>query len=176
MGFCTPRRTIMDSKKNKPSVPFSIPTPHVASLTSKCCHIHGSRASRLRPDTPSAAYSRTLTRAHAGATRSARRGPYRALRKVMVRTITKRTRWLSAPMMKIITEADPEAGRRCGAPCQEPFSKRQQQHLSPPSPDDRAPRGRLAGLVAKGTPKTTAALPSSSSPMSFKERNKKWLP
>jgi len=50
----------------------------------------------------------------------------------------------------------------------EPDSKRQQQHLSPPSPDDRALRGRLAGLVAKGTPKTTSS-PSSSSPISFSD-------
>jgi len=50
----------------------------------------------------------------------------------------------------------------------EPESKRQQQRLSPPSPDDRALRGGLAGLVAKGTPKTTAS-PSSSSPISFSD-------
>jgi len=46
-------------------------------------------------------------------------------------------------------------------------SKRQEQHLSPPSPDDRVLRGGLAGLVAKGTPKTS--WPSSSSPMSFSD-------
>jgi len=51
----------------------------------------------------------------------------------------------------------------------EPDSKRQpQQYLSPPSPDDRALRGGLAGLAAKGTPKTTSS-PSSSSPMSFSD-------
>ena len=48
-------------------------------------------------------------------------------------------------------------------------SKRQQQQfLSPPSPDDRALRGGLAGLAAKGTPKTMSS-PSSSSPMSFSD-------
>jgi len=50
----------------------------------------------------------------------------------------------------------------------EPDSKRQQQYLSPPSPDDRALRGGLVGLAAKGTPKTTSS-PSSSSPMSFSD-------
>jgi len=50
----------------------------------------------------------------------------------------------------------------------EPDSKRQQQYLSPPSPDDRALRGGLVGLAAKGTPKTTSSA-SSSSPMSFSD-------
>jgi len=50
----------------------------------------------------------------------------------------------------------------------EPDSKRQQQYLSPPSPDDCALRGGLVGLAAKGTPKTTS-LASSSSPMSFSD-------
>ena len=50
----------------------------------------------------------------------------------------------------------------------EPDSKRQQQHLSPPSPDGRALRGGLAGLVAKGTPKTPSSA-SSSSPMLFSD-------
>jgi calcium/calmodulin-dependent protein kinase I len=40
----------------------------------------------------------------------------------------------------------------------------QQQHLSPPSPDDRAPRRGLAGLAATGTSRL-----STSSPMSFSE-------
>jgi len=46
-------------------------------------------------------------------------------------------------------------------------SKRQEQHLSPPSPDDRVLWGGLAGLVAKGTPKMS--WPSSSSPMPFSD-------
>jgi len=61
--------------------------------------------------------------------------------------------------------------RRSGSPSlhatPEPDAKSQEQHLSPPSPDDRALRGGLAGLVAKGTPKTS--WPSSSSPMSFSD-------
>jgi len=56
-----------------------------------------------------------------------------------------------------------------------PFSERQQQHLSPPSPDGGALRGWLAGLVENGTPNTTT-WPSPFSLMSFKERNEKWLP
>jgi hypothetical protein len=39
-------------------------------------------------------------------------------------------------------------GNLHGSP--EADTKRQQQHLSPPSLDDRAPRDGLAGLVAKG--------------------------
>jgi len=50
----------------------------------------------------------------------------------------------------------------------EPDSKRQQQYLSPPSPDDHTLQGGLVGLAAKGTPKTTSS-PSSSSPMSFSD-------
>jgi serine/threonine protein kinase len=42
--------------------------------------------------------------------------------------------------------------------------QQQQQHLSPPSPDDRAPRRGLAGLAAAGTSRS-----STSSPMSFSE-------
>jgi len=42
--------------------------------------------------------------------------------------------------------------------------QQQQQHLSPPSPDDRAPRRGLAGLAQTGRSRS-----SSSSPMSFSE-------
>jgi len=48
----------------------------------------------------------------------------------------------------------------------EPNSKRQQQYLSPSSPDDCMLRGGLAGLVAKGTLKMTM-VPWLSFPMSF---------
>jgi hypothetical protein len=41
--------------------------------------------------------------------------------------------------------------------------EQQQQHLSPPSPDDRAPRRGLAGLARTGTAR------SSSTPMSFSD-------
>ena len=78
----------------------------------------------------------------------------------------KRTSWYSA-----LTDED-DIGSRSGSPSLramlEPDSKKQRQHLSPPSPDDRAPRGRLAAPVAKGTPKTMTS-PSSSSPMSFSD-------
>jgi len=51
----------------------------------------------------------------------------------------------------------------------EPDSRRQpQQYLSPPLPDNCTLQGGLAGLVAKGTPKTTSS-PLSSSPMSFSD-------
>ena len=50
----------------------------------------------------------------------------------------------------------------------EPDYKRQQLHLSPPSPDDHALRGGVVGLAAKETPKMTAS-PSLSSPMSFSD-------
>jgi len=99
------------SQQRTSSLPFSIPTLHVGSSPSKCRCIHGSRASRLRRNTTSAAYARTLTRVHVGVTRSGRRGPCRALRKVTARTITtKRTSWYSVPPMKTISGA--EAGRR----------------------------------------------------------------
>ena len=80
------------------SVPFSIPTPHVGSPPSKRCHTHGSRASRLRRNTTSAAYARTLTRVHGDATRSGRRVPCRASRGATAQTIiTQRTNsWRSA--------------------------------------------------------------------------------
>jgi len=57
---------------------------------------------------------------------------------------------------------------RSASPSEATDTKRQQQYLTPPSPDDRAVRGGLAGLVAKGTPKRTTS-PSSSSPMSFSD-------
>jgi len=70
------------------------------------------------------------------------------------------------------SDDEDDIGGRSGSPSSrgtpEPDSKREQQHLSPPSPDDSTPRGGLAGLVAKGTPKMTAS-PSSSSPMSFSD-------
>jgi calcium/calmodulin-dependent protein kinase I len=47
---------------------------------------------------------------------------------------------------------------------QQQQQQQQQQHLSPPSPDDRAPRRGLAGLARTG-----ASPSSSSSPMSFSE-------
>ena len=79
------------SQQRTSSVPFSIPTLRVGLLLSKRCRTHGSRASRLRWNMTSAAYARTLIRVHAGAMRSGQRGPCRALRKAMARTITKKT-------------------------------------------------------------------------------------
>ena len=46
----------------------------------------------------------------------------------------------------------------------EPYTERQHQHLSPPSPEDRTSWSGLTGLVAKGTPKSTT-----SPPMSFSD-------
>ena len=54
----------------------------------------------------------------------------------------------------------------------EPNSRRQQQHLSPPSADDRALGGGPAGLVAKGA-RTSASSYSSPSPMSFSDAHNK---
>ena len=69
------------------------------------------------------------------------------------------------------SDDEDDIGGRGGSPSSRvmpgPDSKRLDQHLSPPSPDDRALQGGLAGLVAKGTPKTS--WPSSSSPMSFSD-------
>jgi len=125
------------------SVLSSIPTPRIAPPPSEHCCLHSSRASLLRPNTTSAFWARTLSRAHAGTTRSARRGPCRTLRKVIARTTTKRTRCHSA-----VSSDDGDEGRsRSGSPSrrarQEPDSERE-RHLSPPLPDDRAPRGGLA--------------------------------
>ena len=78
------------SQPRASSVPFSIPTPHVGSPPSKRCHTHGSRASRLQRNTTSAAYARTLTRVHGGATRSGRRVPCRASRRATGRTTINR--------------------------------------------------------------------------------------
>jgi hypothetical protein len=126
----------------------------------------GSRASRLRTSTTSVAYVRTLTRAHAGATRSRWRGPCCGLRKVVAWAITKGTGWCSAPTMKMITGA--EVGRRRGAQRlnQTPRGSSSTFHSLQSLDDHRALRGRLAGLVAKGTPKVTPS-PSPSSPLSF---------
>ena len=67
-------------------------------------------------------------------------------------------------------EDDKDKGSRGRSPSSratpEPDSKRQQQHLSPPSPDDRTLGGWLAGLVAKGE---RTASSSSSSPMSISD-------
>jgi hypothetical protein len=152
-------------------VPFYIPrfpTPHVGSPPSKRYHIHGSRASRLQRDTTSAAYARALTRAHGGATRSRRRGPCRASRREMVRTINKRTNnWHSTRTTKMTQDKGSRGGSPSLRVTPEPSSKKQQpQHLSPPSADDRATQGGLAGLAAKGA-RTSASSSSSSSPMSF---------
>jgi len=75
---------------------------------------------------------------------------------------------------QLILSSDEEdyIGSRSGLPSSratpELDSKRQQQLFSCPSPDDRALRGGLAGLVAKGTPKMSAS-ESSSSPKSFSD-------
>jgi len=78
------------SQQRTSSVPFSVPTLHIGLLLSKRCRTHGSQASRLRWNITSAAYARTLIRMHAGAMQSGQRGPCRALRKAMARTITKK--------------------------------------------------------------------------------------
>jgi len=96
---------------------------------------------------------------HAGVMQSVQRESCRALRKVMVRTITKRISWHLAPTMK--TTSGAEAGRPSLRAMPEPVPKSQQQFLSPPSPDDRALRGRVAGLMAQGTLKSTPSLPMS---------------
>ena len=74
--------------------------------------------------------------------------------------------------LALSSDEEGDSRSRSGSPSSgatpEPDSKRQQQHVSPPSPDDRTLRGGLAGLVAKGVPKTTSS-PSSSSPMSFSD-------
>ena len=65
---------------------------------------------------------------------------------------------------ELALSSDDEGDNRSGsASPSDPDAKRQRQHLTPPSPDDRALRGGLAGLVAKGTPKRTPP------PMSFSD-------
>jgi len=67
---------------------------------------------------------------------------------------------------ELALSSDDEGDNRSGsASPSDPDTKRQQRYLSSPSPDDRALRGGLAGLVAKG--RTTS--PSPSSPMSFSD-------
>src|SRR5260221_3829409 len=76
VGICLTLSTLRATFQSKySSLPFSVPTPYVTSVPNKRCHIHSSRASRLRRNMTSAAYTRTLTCAHAGATRSGRHGP-----------------------------------------------------------------------------------------------------
>ena len=105
-----------------------------------------------------------MTCAHASATLSARRRPCRALRKVMGRTMRKTTSWDSDPTTKTIMEAEADL-RRGATPELDTKRQRQQQYLSPPSLDDRAPRAALAGLVTEVTPKaTTSPLMSLSDP------------
>ena len=130
--------------------PFSIPILHVVSPPSKRCHIDGSRALRLPWNTTSTAYARTFIHMHAGSTRSGQRGRCCGLRK-------------SSGVNNDELNFDDEDDIRNRHGSLEAASKRHQQHLSPPSLDDRAPRDWLAGLVAKGkgTPKTTTS-PSSS--------------
>jgi len=85
---------------------------------------------------------------HAFATRSGLRGPCRScFTKSNGANNTKKD--LSA----LSSDDEDNNGSRSGSPSwratPEPVSKRQQQHIPPPSVDDRAPRGRLAGLVAE---------------------------
>src|SRR5260221_2662112 len=77
----------------------------------------------------------------------------------MAQSITKGTSWHSAPMMKMITEAEP--GRRRGARRRNQTPRDNDSICSPQSADDRAPRGGLAGLVVKGTLKSTTSPPMS---------------
>ena len=81
----------------------------------------------------------------------------------MVRTINKKDQ------LALGSDDEDDFGSRSGSPSlrptPEPDPKRQQQFLSPSSPDDRALWGRVAGLVARGAPKTMMS-GSSSSPMS----------
>jgi len=96
---------------NKELHPCPSPSQPCTSAHRRASRIHGSRASRLRRNTTSAAYARTLTRVHVGVMRSGQRGPCCALQKVTARTITtKRTSWYSVLTMKTISGA--EAGRR----------------------------------------------------------------
>jgi len=122
------------------SMPSSVSTPRVALPSSKHCRIHGSR--ELDP-----------RRRWCSAIREGR--ACRGSRNVMARTTKKRTSRHLALAMKM------KAGARSGSPsCRatpQPGTRRQQQYLSPSSPDDRAPRGQLVGLVAKGAPKSTAS-------------------
>lgn len=83
------------------SVPFAIPTPHVALPPRKRRHAHGSRASWPPPHLTSGAYARILNCAHAGETQLAQCGPCCGLRKVMAQRTRKRTGLPSAPMMKM---------------------------------------------------------------------------
>jgi hypothetical protein len=66
----------------------SIQTRRAALQPSKRSHIRGSRASRRRPNTTYSACARTLTHAHGGAARSARREPCRASHIIRARTTT----------------------------------------------------------------------------------------
>jgi hypothetical protein len=93
----------------------SIPTRRAALHPSKRSRIHGSQASRRRPNTTYPAYERALTHAHADAARSAWREPCRASRIIRVyrcRGVRRRAqtprdnhnhRSSSAPVVTIIT-------------------------------------------------------------------------
>jgi hypothetical protein len=65
------------------------------------------------------------------------------------------TSWRATPGSNTKRQSQPQPQQQ---------QQQQQQHLSPPSPDDRAPRRGLAGLAAAGTSRS-----STSSPMSFSE-------
>src|SRR5260221_1127763 len=144
VGICISDFRALHHSQKSSTLPFSVPTPHVASALNKCCHIHGSRASLLRRNMTSVACARTFTRAHARSTLSVRCGPCHTFRKVMARTITKGP--AGVPAMEMITGA--EACRRHGARRRNhtPKDSSRTYHLHRQMIDDHALRGGLAGL------------------------------
>jgi len=106
----------------------------------------------------SAVCAKASTCAHAGVPRSARRVPVVVYKSNSANINTRDRVALS------FNDEDDNPSRSGSPPWRatpEPDSKRS-QYLSPPSPEDRTPRGGLARLMAKGTLR-----PTTSPPMSF---------